>query len=541
MAGKPTTMAGPYVGYPQVRAHFFTEGKQLVRVGKADFISLERSSQVLDDRHRDQILSVTTAKDLAAPAGRWSVTMTAGDYDSGGGVLELLRLGDVVVLEMGPDKPQPQDTWYAKNFTQGLAGAEIVMIGAVDEIREDQTFTPDGRLTRTVTVEGRDFGKFFVDDMLWWDNWGDPFSATLGLRQVVEWPKLQLFGMPSEIMRSVIDHWLFKQFDLDFHLQGRGGGRQAKQVRHLSEILRYSLAGDTPKIPWGTNLMAFEGALWNLFETGAGAPWYVLSLDVRRQRDNDLLLFPHNQRFDNQATAKTVWNTDLGTFNSQVCLTYRRNPWSTRYSDNPDRKKNETGDDWTKLPTRVITDAEVVSSRLRRSIEDVHNVWRALASVPDRTRTQSIGNLPDNLRAREQELFRRFGPRPRVLDAPFYSSAKEPGIFELVTKLTGQLRDWDIHNEHLLNGQITMKGMAAVKVGDRLWWRRDDASQGLDFYVEAVEQEFQALTSWTTTVRVTRGQLHREPGQPVFDKEGNTVRSPAAFGDVLDLTLDLGE
>src|SRR5262249_11349661 len=82
-------------------------------------------------------------------------------------------------------------------------------------------------------------------------------------------------------------------------------------------------------------------------------------------------------------------------------------------------------------------------------------------------------------------------------------------------QLSFRLKDWNHWNEHLLNGQVRIKGMAQVRVGDRLWWQHEDSPEkrGTDFYVEGVSQEFRAFSGWTTTLEVTRGQRHRDQGQ----------------------------
>src|SRR5690349_10258196 len=134
---------------PQVRCTFFTERGNLVA-----------SSFLPDTTNGDQIVSVTTHKSLGEPAGRFQIVLTCDTLGKAGGWKDLLRGGDMVVIEMGPDRPQPPDTFYGRSTPEGLKGCEIVMIGTVDDVRFRSAISGDGRPEQHITVTGRDFGKY---------------------------------------------------------------------------------------------------------------------------------------------------------------------------------------------------------------------------------------------------------------------------------------------------------------------------------------------------------------------------------------------
>jgi hypothetical protein len=501
--------------WPQVRATFFTQTGTVVT-----------SASLNDTRKQDQIRSVSTHKSLGDPAGRWQVALTAQAFSEGGGWKDILRQGDLVVIEMGPDRPAPKDTFYGRATPDDLAGTEIVMVGTIDDIRFASKMTGDGHPEQVVTVSGRDMGKYLVDDMILFYPWWNPVKALLKwVDTVVEFPKVGWAGTPAAIFDLILNKWIFDQFDVEFDVTTKGPVT-ALGTRKLSQIIRYVLDGDTPILPYAQNLMSYEGSPWGMMQQVQNAPWYVLGLDVRREMDINLLIdhTSPSKRIDSarkpatpdaKPRTPTTWNTSLGTWNSQVSLLYYRNPWSNRHYE-----------DWTRLPTRVITDDDIVEFDLGRSIDDVFNRWQVLARWPGLNRTQGA-EIAEKLRAKDLE--KRFGLRPRVLQTTFAFDSRDVSGNRITEEFTERARDWDILNPQFLNGRLIIKGMAAVKCGDRLHYDMPDrAHRGLDFYVEEVTQEWQALTSWRTTLGVTRGQPHRGAGELLFDADGNTLLDTVA-------------
>jgi hypothetical protein len=505
-----------FVSRPQVRATFFTEKG-----------NLNVSADLHDTTKSDQIVSISTHKDLGQAAGTWSVEMTAEGYGDSGGWKNILRLGDLVVIEMGPDRPQPANTWYVHNHTEGLGGqAEIVMIGTVDDIGFSSRISPDGKPEQRVTIKGRDMGKYLIDDMIMFQPWHEPVKALLKWKDVfVEFPKVGFPGTPASIFDVVLQKWIYDQFDVQFDVTTRGPVTALGQ-RKLSQILRYVVDADTPILPYSQNLMTFEGSPWNMMEQVVNRPWYLMHLDCRRKQDIELLTSHTNPgKVVDSATnpgagdkkATTTWNTSLGRFNTQVALMYYRTPFSNRHYD-----------DWTELPTRVITDDDIIGLEVWCSVEEVVNRWQVLAAWPGLNRTLGAESAQ---REQAPELERRYGFRPRVLKNVFAFDSRDPAGNLISERFTELARDFDLFNSVFLNGQITIKGMAQVKVGDRLHYRTGD-SGGVDFYVESVRQEFVALTSWRTTLAVTRGQVHRDRGQKLFDAKGQALMDPSAISRI---------
>jgi hypothetical protein len=536
---------GGFSSAPQCRVNFFTEKGNLAA-----------SATLVDTKSKDQIISVTTHKDFRSPCGSFTIQLTGETVGgtifrqipgTGGEVLaqnaagvvsgrvevasetvnagatgwkDWLRPGDLVVIEMGPDRPQPTDSYYAKNFVQGISGTtEIVMVGTIDDIHSDMAFSEEGKPRRVVTVTGRDFGSYLVDDMVDFNPYFDVEGAYLGFlkNNQVEFPKGQLGGTPANVIDTVLRAWIFAQFDVEFDVSERGTVEK-KGTMKLSNILRHVLDNSTPAVEFFQSWVFSEGSPWSIFQQVQSAPWYLLQIDTRRQKDIEAIMGYGPDRIDN--AAPVVWNTNLSKFDTQVALMYYRNPHSNRHYD-----------DWTKLPTRVVTADDLVEESIGVSRDEVFNRWVVTPEIVGFNRVVVLGK--NALRAKDLE--RRFGIKPRILKTPFISGSRFEGqgdIVKLVERYTQIARDWDLHNLSMLSGSMTIKGMAQVRIGDRLHYMPPGRRVGIDYYVEGVQQEFIQYQGWKTTLAVTRGQRHRDVGQKLFDKNGKTVESPSAMEQV---------
>jgi hypothetical protein len=491
-----------FTSRPQVRVTFYPQS--FANLGRTITISV-------DTDKKDDLISVQTVKDIRQPAGHFTVVMVPKPLQSGGGETfryqDILRPGDLVVIEMGPDKPQPDSTYQQFVKEQGYSGLEPVMIGSIDDVRESTQFnSTDGRPERTLTIVGRDFGKYLVDDQVWWDSWSQPARAIFGLApEIDQWLRSKkLDGVAAGAVQLILK-WLEQHFDINFTFSV--AKRQEKRL--FRDLLRYSLTTASPSIAAPLNLESFQGAPWALMERVASPPLFTLSIDTRRNLDTNILLDPTGgAKVDNENT--NYFNTDFGKWDAQPALLLYRTPWSNRLYD-----------DWLNLPVRVVEDVDLISRDIGRGNEEVSNTWRVWTDAQGVFKTQSGGDIGDARKLRDYDSIQRYGERPLIITSPFISGQGGADQLKTVQKYSFMLKDFNRWNELFLNGRFTIKGMAAVKCGDKLWhWDGDygDYTEksfdgGVDYYVEAVTQEFSAFTRWTTTVMVTRGQKHRSRGQ----------------------------
>ena len=90
------------------------------------------------------------------------------------------------------------------------------------------------------------------------------------------------------------------------------------------------------------------------------------------------------------------------------------------------------------------------------------------------------------------------------------------------TKFTQQLANFNIKNNIMENGTLTVKGSNQYKIGERVILE----SSNMEYYVEGVQQSFNMFGAWTTSLNVTRG-IHPED------------RFTPPYGACIDLTNDI--
>ena len=70
-----------------------------------------------------------------------------------------------------------------------------------------------------------------------------------------------------------------------------------------------------------------------------------------------------------------------------------------------------------------------------------------------------------------------------------------------VSKKTIDLFNWNIHNNQMENGTLTLRGTTAYKIGTRLLME----SRNMEYYIEKVDHSFSYNEEWTSSLSVTRG------------------------------------
>lgn len=494
---------------PECRVSFMPQSRAEPLIVRS---SADRIAGASDPAH-DSLIAVSTQKDIGQPCGQFSVVLVDAGLTQERWA-DLLRVGDMVLIELGPDSRQPDLAFTPPHgWPHGL---EPVMVGTIDEVRQSFVMGQNGKPQRSVTVTGRDLAKYLVDDQIWWDAWSDVERATAGFSpEVDQWLKSGQDGAKAAGLIQFLLTWLSSRYEVSFNLSPGIVKDVSGEFPLYGLLLRAVLFNDTPALGGAWSWESYQGAPWSMMQRAAALPFTVLVYDLRREWDIQWITGITGGFLANAQPGPIHvprWNTDAGQFNSISTLMLYRNPWS-----------NRDYEDWTIWPTRVVKESDLISADLSRSGAEITNTWRLRADVQGPIRPQESGKLQDAVDTRDFVSIRRYGERPLLITAPFINGNPDEELLKTLQKYTFRLKDWNRWNEHFLSGRLTFKGMASIRVGDRLWyWDHDYGTAfvggfegGIDFYVESVTQDFQAFSHWTTTVSVTRGQKHRDAGQPL--------------------------
>lgn len=316
-----------------------------------------------------------------------------------------------------------------------------VLFGLVDDIRKTTDFST-GKPVRAFDITGRGFNKALVNFSL-----GAVSEVDGGLAQAssLGWMGdmvMEFAGKsPVAIIQMILQHYLTKGCDYNF----------ANGTTFLSYYQQFLIENtERPEVLDSTvSFLDYQGSLWQLLKEVKNAPF--------------------NEMF---------WEV----YNDKPTLVVRPTPFNQN--------------DWNKLQRIQIKDQDIINENLGRSDLETYVVYSVKA-------TSFIGNMDID------GLFPLWYP-------PFYSkyginrlqvNSKFLGYGEDSTSvILGKQHDifnWNIKNNSMENGTITVKGSNLYKIGTRIILE----STGMEYYVENVAQNFTLYQSWTTTLSVTRGLL----------------------------------
>lgn len=146
--------------------------------------------------------------------------------------------------------------------------------------------------------------------------------------------------------------------------------------------------------------------------------------------------------------------------------------------------------DWTKLPRLTIKDSEIISMDIGVSDTETYVVYKVIAET-------FSGDSEDLILPLWYEPYYKKYGLSRLEVSSLYLGTN---INQTAIK-TEKLFNWNILNNSMENGSITVKGKNSYKVGTRVILE----STGIEYYVEAVEHTFTFFEGWNTTLSLTRG------------------------------------
>lgn len=151
-------------------------------------------------------------------------------------------------------------------------------------------------------------------------------------------------------------------------------------------------------------------------------------------------------------------------------------------------------DNWNSLQCVTINDSDIINENLGRSDLETYVVYKVKAETFGGD-TDILGYLPYWY----PPYYTKYG----ITRLEVYSKYLEYNGDDLST-IQDKMKDifnWNIKNNYMENGTITVKGLNCYKVGTRV----KIASTGMEYYCEGVTHNFNFGTGWTTTLSLTRG------------------------------------
>lgn len=478
-----------YVPLARVSFHTDTACYQ----AKGEFVGLDG---MLDPTN--QVLTITTQKNLSSPAGAFTLTLTGNDWQ------QKLKSNDLVVISMG---------------YKGEKTVPTVMVGLIDTVRSFRRVSDNGA-TVTTTVQGRDFGKILIKSMLkFYPELGqaNPEAQKSGQKFFLTdegWMTMMSFftndnivkGTPATILDNIMRFILPKLNDVTWTTWDEGKKVPTPKKVKVGNVLRYNFGKVDIFLPMILTADQFEGSIWNLMDRTSIKPFTELFVDTRSgdeawsdgstprvvNEEIEQASSPDKASLPDDQGKYPSPRSGFGDDNSAVMVAMRNTPFDS--------------DLWTKLYQHDLPAEDVIDEDLSFSDNEHYNLFWAGTTITPFGSNFNLKKVSPPLY--NQDMVTRYGLSPLEVQVEGLAiDASDPSHQTLLTEVSStyskKLKDWYEFNHEMLTGSMTVRGKGNYRVGQRL------LRKGIqrEFYIEGVNQVFNVFTNWETALQLTRGKI----------------------------------
>ncbi len=496
--------------HPDIRVTIYTEDKKYVVTlpdGKTTIPKDRTGDPSGWERSTGDIIAVTTNKDMATPAGTFSVQFVPrAEW--------FINLSpfDLVEIEMAGSE---------ENMT-------MIMRGAIDSVTKTESWE-SGVPQRSITVAGRDFGGLLSDFSVYYIPAIQPIQAIAS--------KIMPWDLNFQLAVNVGQAFLYIWDKLKNYIDLQYGG--SKVYNTLLQPAAASMFPDDL-----TNILflkGYEGDFWNAFSKYQDKPFHEMFIYDDTLRSY-LILRPARLKDALGGLPKAV--NDVIQSGAAQYGWKEVEPEKPIYTQDPKdrqtrivtKEANISGDilyppDWS-VPAQNIINISVTHS--------MNDVFTNFFTQPELSQVMKISamtmcTLPymNNPQDCENPFFQldpnlpafigKYGFRPYNASTVFVDigigqledrykkkdgNPVDPLSYEewLQTSFVGNtirrnrmLVAWYLHNEFMASGTMTIRGTNKAKIGTYV---KDDNSE---YYVEGVSHSFQLFQGFTTQLRLSRG------------------------------------
>lgn len=517
-------------GYIQKQANPAKRHIPIVRVSihtqtKCYQVGAKINGKALDDP-TNQVISVTTQKNMDSPVGAFTVQLIGDEW------LSRIKSNDIVVIQMG----------YKTRDGDKL---NTVMVGLVDRVRSQRIA---GLPNVATTITGRDFGKILIKSQLKFypelgkanpntqneneDKNGRKFFLTdEGWLTLMSFFKIDnaVKGTPATLLDIIMRYILPKLNEVAWTVwDEKPKVPVAKQV-DITNILRYNFAKVDVFLPFIMTADQFEGVVWNMMERASIKPFTELFVDVRESSEawnpegvHRVVNEPIEQASDHSKTVFPVGKGfypnprfSFGDDDSAVMVVLRNTPFDKEL--------------WQKLYVHDLQAEDVLEEDLSFSDDEHYNLfWAGTTVVPLGMNDLKFTAPP----LWNEEDVKRYGLS--ALEVQIEGMSIEPTDPTAETSLqamskawSARLKAWFERNHLYWNGSMTVRGKGNYKIGQRLLRKGIEK----EFYIEGVSQNFNVFDRWETSLQLTRGMgIGAAPDHKVYIEKDktNVVEKPTS-------------
>lgn len=498
-----------------------------------------QGSNVQDTDINNDIIAISTTRELNSPAGAWAITLISR-RDSGGRTwAQRIRPMDYVEINFAryDVKSRTPKNTTSSNSGQGKTDLPIIMRGLVDKVTETVSMSQNGSPFRQTTITGKDMGKLLlikqvyvlpqlgstgalIDAIL--RNGKNPEAIILGdtYEKMTEMKATDTSISPQEFLDR-IKKFIYNKDENSGNELSSGVGQAGTNLVEGVPDLKMTAKDMKDLYVSPTMILTFTGPIWNLLQHHQGYPICEI--------------FVH----DTKEGPELVWR------------------WAPL--KDKDGKIIDPATDPGKATELSLK--EIMQYSVSTSDEEVYSlffVWPQLAQVtslpvrwdatPDGSGGQGGQGQPGDSSGQEgqnpvyrSELAKRYGfkalevitPLIRMIDAPLEEDHKDQKTEwqKMGEKMAKWLDKAFNHNANLEKGTIVIRGNEKIDIGTYVKFKETRE----EFYIEGIRHDFIIWPEprFTTTLTVTRG-LWSDPS-PYPDDTGQAgATQGGSGGEIVD-------
>ncbi len=455
------------------------------------------------DNPNPDVLSINTSKDILNPSGTWSVEFTPKKDSNGLTWFDKINVFSYIEIKFKGIKDEDK---------------KMVMRGVVDRIDKEETFTA-GFPERRIRLSGRDLGALLTDLQVYYIPEIDPEAYILGM---MDWSQ----DCDPEMVINA--QGVFDIFGTKFKemLYIKVGKNKDINLKYLFDIRAKSFNANATTT-W-THLINQQGPWWNFFSEYQDKPLHELFIYdddlytrfiLRPSRYKDITGSYHKSVKDS-LNDKVMYPDDFTVENSEIM------------TQSFSKSLDEVFTYFITVPKSMLIDGrsmrEIGFLEAGGKIENVINPYLAVDE-----------SLPSYVT--------KFGFRPYEANTIFadidtsgekahkdHKSKLQWTIEKLeqadVIDMNQAIVSWFLYNPLLISGSITIPGSNRALIGTYVTIEdKENSEKDVEYYVEGVDHSFVVNQSYTTSLRLTRGQL-KSGGLASTKKIKKLIGLSTAFG-----------
>lgn len=334
---------------------------------------------------------------------------------------------------------------YLSNGTEDIETADPIMVGSIDRIGRRRVVGPNGATREVVTLNGRDYGKVFLNTTIIIDPLIGSIIDQATFEADVIISKLEENEVPLNTPPEVITALLSRYHDKRIQAVPPTSFARSLQKHFNEEIKGRIMVNGNPNL---------SGSLWSLM-----------------------------QQFINPVLNE-FW---VDTVHGEPTLFFEERPYGH--------------DAFAKLESVQVSETEVSSEDFGKADDDTRNWVRVYADG------QFIGNaLVDTVGVGFINLHSAARSGLRKLDPTTIAFGElNRSVVDVLQEWSERLVEWNANNDQLLSGSMTTRLRPDARIGRRLDYTNRRTGEHLSFYIEGISHNFTYPGASTTTFTLTRG------------------------------------